>query len=739
MKSLLRHPFHRDPRHAPPDFLWKAAAGLAAAALLMLARACGYDSPALLRYGGYLAAFVVLPGVVALYALEGRPLTLATVAGLALPTGFALEIFSYLGCAATGARSAYTLVPVGWLAAGVLLWFRRRESPIRWRICGAHAGVAFGLAAVFFGLVLLATSQMFAESPLAGGLPARAIFHDWVYLVSRAADIKNNWPLDDPSLAGTPMQYHYFMMVHAAAASGTTGVELTLVLLRLMIVPLGAALVAQAYLMGRQVARSPWGGVGAAALVIMAGEVSTATDYGQPMFLGLFARWLFVSPTFFFGMIFCGALLLATERCLRDARGGIKNYAWLFLLGAAGTGAKGTLLPVILCGLALWTGWTWVRERRFPARMAGAGLVLSLGFALVYLATMASWGSGNAAFRPFHVFRLTTFWQTHLAAWQGALGSWLPGVVARPLGMLACAAVVFMGTCGVRLLAIPYVVGRDRGTQDPLAGWLGAFTLACVGMGLLMELNSYGELYLILMIRLPMSVLAAAYCVEAHRRWRAWQRDASARPSTERNKPIFPLPRNVWPSLAVGALAITLALQLGSWLARNQTGFLNWIATPPRPAKEDELGKLEDALVWLRQNTPPNAVVLANACTPENMAKDNWSSLDRTLTGVHFYYSALSERRLWFEGPHYLLDATRARIRAHLASNFFYRGAPIEPALISSGPCYVLLDRAIADGAKVMAPGAQRVFGNTRIDIYRLSRDPADRAFEKGIASVDRE
>ena len=117
----------------------------------------------------------------------------------------------------------------------------------------SRAFFTIGLAVAFLATTLMAASQMYAESPLAAGLPTRAIFHDWVYLVSRAAVIKHNWPLDDPSLSGTPLQYHYFMMVHAAAASATTGVELTVILLRLVMVPLGAVLVAQAYLLERGV------------------------------------------------------------------------------------------------------------------------------------------------------------------------------------------------------------------------------------------------------------------------------------------------------------------------------------------------------------------------------------------------------------------------------------------------------------------------------------------------------
>ena len=722
MSSLARHFFTTPRPLIAPGALWKIAGITLAGALAIVVRACGYDLFAVLAYSAYFAAYVALPGVVLLWALNRRALSIATVFALALPTGFAIEILSYLGLASVGAREVYRFMPVLWLAAGAGLWVQSRRSPVQLRVSGAHAGLAVGLVVAFLGLVFLAASQMFAESPLAAGLPGRAIFHDWVYLVSRAGVIKNTWPLDDPSLAGTPLQYHYFMVVHAAAASGTTGVEVTLVLLRLLIVPLGAVLVAQAYLLGRQVARSPWGGVGAALLLVMAGEVSLADNYGRLMFLGLFSRWLFVSPTFFFGMIFCGALLLGVARCARLTRCGPHHYAWLVLLAAAGTGAKGTVLPVLICALGLWAAWRWLSDRQFPGRWVAIGFGLSAGFAMVYLATMSSWRTGDARFNPLHVFQLTGFWQANLSVWQQALGTWLPVPLAAAVASVSCALVIFAGTCGVGLLAIPYLVWRRGRAGDPLVGWLGAFLLACVGMGLLMELNSYGELYLILMIRLPMSVLAAAGMVDGVRRLRLWRAESVARvgsaPGAARGRWV----QQSSVGFAGLVIALVFVVQGSSWVARNRAGFAEWLATPAKPRMDDRRHHLNEALLWIRKNTERNAVIVANACTPENMKKDHWGALDNTLTGVHFYYSALSERRLWFEGPNYIMDTTRARIRANAASAFFYRGRTLEPTIVTRDPCYVLIDRSLADGAKISVPGYPQIFSNARIDIYRKER-----------------
>jgi hypothetical protein len=711
--------------------LWRVAMGVLALSAFIIVRGCGYEFGTVGIYLAYLALHVALPGTVALYAVKGGPISIAQAFALGLPTGFALEIFTYLGFSALEIKEAYAWVPLAWGALAIAIRYWKREWPLRVFVSAHHAGYFLGLSIAFLATLLMAASQMFSESPLADGLPTRAIFHDWVYLVSRAAVIKNNWPLDDPSLAGTPLQYHYFMMVHAAAVSWTTNLELTEIMLRLLYVPLGAVLVMQACVLGRALSRNPIGGVVAALLTVVVSEMSFARNYGEPMFLGLFVRWLFVSPTFFFGMIYCGALLVAIAYCARVTRCDSRHYVWLLLLGTAGTGAKGTVLPVLVGALGLWAAWRWLRERRLPVRLVLFAACLSLAFLIVYIPTMSAWRAGDAALRPFHVLQLASFWKQHLPAWQQWFSTWLPVDVALPLAATACATVVFIGTCGVRILAIPYLLWADTRKRDAkLVGWLGAFFFVSAGMGVLMELNSHGELYLLLMMRLPMSILTAAFLVSAGRRFAPWWhgsgRVAPGELAAVARRGSW---QSVWPRRMVAGGLITIIagavmVQTSLWWSRNSKGLREFLKTPADLRPDTYMQELREALLWVRSHTEPNAVLVANSCTPENMKKDHWGALDRTLTGVHFYYSAISERRMWFEGPSYILDTTRARKRASLASNFFYRGMPLDSGTVSDDPTYVLLDRSLADGAKVVLPLGHRVFANRRIEIFRLSEEP---------------
>lgn len=594
---------------------------------------------------------------------------------------------------------------------------------LRWRVSRRHAGVALVLSALFLCTVMAAVSQMFSEAPLVTGLPQRPIFHDWVYLVSRAAAIKEHWPIEDPSLAGTPLSYHYFMMVHAAAASWSARIEVTLVLLRLMIIPLGAVLVVQAYLLGRWLARSPAAGLLAALLTICASGVSFRPNYERTDFLDLFGRWIYVSPTFYFGVIFFGALLLAVGWLEARPRAGLRWLAWLGLLAAAGTGAKGTVLPVLLAGLGGWAGVRLWRTHRVPIRLVQLGAVMALAFVVVYYSTLSAWGAGTAELDPFRVYHLTQFWQDYAIPWQRALKRWLDAPdVGTWLGALGCALVVVAGTSGVRLLAVPYLLRVDPRHRAPLAAWLGAAFLSSWLLGTLLHFDSNGELYLILLMRLPLAVLAAAAIRSG------WDRAAAVLASRRRG---WPTPAQAFRIAVLGTvvagLGATLLLQSGLWFARSRRGFTEWLAARPDLRINDELIPMYETMFWLRRHTERHALIVANAFTAKNLRVGRGVLVDHTTAGVHYYYSALSERRLWVEGPTYQLDVERSRSRLALADRFFYRRFVPPARVFGRGAVYVLLDRAIGDGAEVPLGVEHRVFSNGRFEVYRLPREAPNR------------
>jgi hypothetical protein len=352
---------------------------------------------------------------------------------------------------------------------------------------------------------------------------------------------------------------------------------------------------------------------------------------------------------------------------------------------------------------------------------------MSAVFALVYLATMSAWGAGTAKLVPFSAYPLAQFWQDYLVPVTRPLKRWLHAPdFGTWLGAASVALAVLAGTLGVRLLALAYFMRQHAGHRPRTAGWLGAaFGSSCV-LGSAIQFDSHGELYLLLMMRLPAAVLAAAYVVSAVERLRAWWHESSA----ERAAGSAASTRLQWTprgcvragivAFGVTGIALALLVQCGVWASRTRSGFADWLRVKPGLQINGDLLPLYDAMRWLRQNTPSDAVVVANAFTPKNLGTGRGVPVDHTTVGVHYYYSALSERRLWVEGPSYALDQQRARSRMHLANRIFY-GSHSPTALLAAGtPCYFLLDQSIGDGAAAPLAERHRVFANSRYQIYRL-------------------
>src|SRR5687768_6478819 len=144
-----------------PTTLWRIAAGMLAVSAFIVVRACGYEFDTITLYLAYLALHVAVPGTVVLRFVLRRPVSVAEALALGVPTGFALEIFTYLGLSALGWKAAYAFVPLGWCALAVGVRYLKQQWPLRVRISAHHAGLFLGLCIAFLATALMAASQMY--------------------------------------------------------------------------------------------------------------------------------------------------------------------------------------------------------------------------------------------------------------------------------------------------------------------------------------------------------------------------------------------------------------------------------------------------------------------------------------------------------------------------------------------------------------------------------------------------
>lgn len=720
-------------------------------------------------HGLYLLAYVLLPGVVILRGWWGRRLRWSEVLGVGLPLGVVAEALFYAAFVAAGIRAGYGVMPIGWL---VVAWLTRsRIAPGGWlRGPGWRRGPA---ALIFVSLVVVMALSTVAVHSIAVGLEdgvlAAPTHHDWIYLLARAQEIVTHNTWEDPSLAGVRLSYHYLLLLHAAAAATVTGEEIDTVLFRTGLLPLGAALLAQVYWLGCRVTRRSAGGLVAMGLLLLpAAEWARAYEGGA--YLDFYNRWLFVSPTFYLGLVFFGGLMIGIfEAVARPARWRWHAVGHL-ILAAGGALAKASVVPALAVAV---TGWALAGPILRPlgrrcVMMVASGAVLTAGWLGVYALVLADWGSGDLQWSPGGTLRAMPFGKEHLASWATWLESYLPTGLAGGVGTVAVGIFALLALSGVRGAALVLLI-RGWAAHAPLAAWVGWCAVASVGWGLLVKMDSMGQLYFLLPLRLPLAVLGAAgLCALAARIGRyseAW------------NQRWPHLTRLRWPALAAVSVAGFLAISgVAFWVWGGVAGaiMLGWprakeVSSPSGATEtakitwgmssrllvsalllvvfvgagvvqvrllwrtnETNLARwwrgeqvsyaesvpLRAALLWARDHVPRDAVFVADAFTSRHYNAAKPVVIDNTSIDKHYYYTAWAARRFWLEGTAYIQRRDEIAPRLAAADALFDDGVSPE---VGGRPIFVLVDRALpGGGAAARAEWGAPLFANERAEIYAV-------------------
>lgn len=407
-------------------------------------------------YTGYELAFVLLPGWALYRSLRSGPASLLEELAFGFGLGQVVEIVAFIVTAELGVRGLFAAYPV-LFAPLVLVALRRRgraDSRVR-RLTRGEAWATAAVCALTVGYLALA---LFSLTPLPERTAAVAYHTDLPFHLSLAAEAKHHWPVEDPSVSGLPLPYHIWANLHMAAVSQVTGLELPLVVLRLFQLPLAVVFMLQLVLAAKRFSQRAWVGPVAAGLMLLVAETDLEPGYSQP-FSGYVAVVLWGSPSYLLGLVlFVPALVLLVER-LR-AGGSVRNAPgeWLLLglllFGCAGT--KATILPILVAGLCVYLGWTWIRSRRLDT-----GALASLGLAVF-------------AFAVFYLlrYRHSEGWGASLSPGEGLGG--MPGVMwmREHLGHGPAGSVVFwiaaavlgpLGTYGAGLVGLPWLLRRRGG------------------------------------------------------------------------------------------------------------------------------------------------------------------------------------------------------------------------------------------------------------------------------------
>ncbi|MEU6427946.1 hypothetical protein ABZ860_18820 [Microbispora sp. NPDC046973] len=440
----------------------------------------GVSARDLLVFAAYVLLCLTVPGVLLIRALYGGSRTAAEEAALGLGLGYAVEVFAYIAARTIGLPLLVLAWPVTTYALFLLLprlrrhWKRppRRPTPLWW---------SWALALIMLYLLALGVVTFFSKNALTWpGLATSYI--DMPYHLALIGELKNQMPPTVPVAAGEPLFYHWFVYAHFAASSWITGIEPLVLLFRLGMVPMMAAIVVLFGMIGRRVTGSLTG-----ALVALAGTVFMAAPN---LYLGAniglftwrgFESW--TSPSQTFGaLLFAPVVLLMIDMLGEGRRHGVRAWVLLCVFCLAVMGAKATHLPPLAAGLALVAGVQAIRRRRplWPVLT-----MLGLTIACSAYAQLVLFGGARQAMivDPLSLLRHT--W-AELTGRSGAVAP-LVSVIGITLLYLLCLMVTWCGVLGL--------LRRPRLLLRPAVMLLLGMGAACCGAVLLLGHPAAGQLY----------------------------------------------------------------------------------------------------------------------------------------------------------------------------------------------------------------------------------------------------
>lgn len=316
---------------------------LAATAILLRS---GVTPLALVAYSASFVWSVQIPGMLITRLLRARPSNIVIELALGCMTGVAFLLVGLAVFVRAGVGQYLLLWPTLFIVTILVV------KPLRHRVIVRRARqpmsmvTAWCLAAVaMVPLTALAKShfQLLALPPGSTYWPP-----DMYWYLGGAAELQRAIPPQVAQVAGLPFNYHWFAHAVMAATSLTSGVSLTTVVARLWAVPISMATVALSVGLGRKLTGRYWPGVLAALLITGQAEIRMASWFRMTGY----ETQTFGSPSQILGVSVTLYILYFLVDLVRGQRLGMR---WVLL--AVGLllsmGAKSSILPTIVCGLAL--------------------------------------------------------------------------------------------------------------------------------------------------------------------------------------------------------------------------------------------------------------------------------------------------------------------------------------------------------------------------------------------------
>ncbi len=462
-------------------FLWRWVPGL------VLLAACAWwlmplETP-LHSIGLYALAFawsVVLPGTLVHRALRGRPTTLVADVAFGGATGLVLQLLAWAGLTVLGVAQWLVFWPVPVVLAFALIPSLRRHWTLARYDRALHPTTSWAIVLA----AMIAVYGAFRTSSATSVLPpaASSWYQDSYWHLSIAAETMRAFPPEMPQIAGRAFSYHWFANAHIGAMTWTTGLDLPLVFSRLWVAPIIVLAVMGIAAAGQRLTGRAWPGA-LAALMAAAGAVI------QPAWFGVYGVTSFnsLSPSQQFSLPLMTLALAPLIDALRGIR--LRWGSWLLLaLATLGvSGAKASVIPVLVCGLLLALVVALIANRGLLRPVAIALAVVGVVGALTW--PLVAGGGSGVRLQLFATIRALDPWVRFSGvpvAGGIALGPLPPGIERQGGVILLILLLVAYGIAYLWLLAGLPALGKSD-----LSGWM-LLGVGIAGFGAMMLINQDG-------------------------------------------------------------------------------------------------------------------------------------------------------------------------------------------------------------------------------------------------------
>ncbi|WP_169982231.1 hypothetical protein, partial [Microbispora sp. H10836] len=348
---------------------------------------------------------------------------------------------------------------------------QHQASPLWW---------SWALALTMTYLLALAVVTFLRGNPMTWPAMATADV-DMPYHLALIGELRNHMPPSVPMVAGEPLFYHWFVYAHFAASSWITGIDPLVLLFRLGMPPMMAAIAVLFSMVAKRVVGSAAGALAALAgtVFMVAPNLYVGANLGVFTWRG-YQSWTGPSQTF--GALLFAPVVLLTADMLRARRRDARAWVLLTVFTVAVMGAKATHLTPLAAGLALVAGVQAVTHRRPPWRVLA---MLALSVTCVAYAQLVLFGGARQAMTvdPLSLLR---------RAWGELTGH--PGAAVPPASLLGLTT-LYLACLGITWCGVLGLLCRPRLLLRPVVTLLLGMGAACVGAALVFDHPHLGQLY----------------------------------------------------------------------------------------------------------------------------------------------------------------------------------------------------------------------------------------------------